>query len=115
MSQPALDKQTADVLLATLKKGLASEADLTPSDRAFLRSRQSYISQKHIDMLPSVFDSKAIKEDQKQAEKGKIQLEEQQKVDQDMFEKDPFAPENVDGEDDDDDETDTDLDENGVG
>ena len=64
-----IDPSVHEEISRLLQKGLASEADLTDSDRAFLRARSEYIKQKHKDALPSVFAPSAVKADSKAAKK----------------------------------------------
>ena len=93
----ALDQTTIDKLLETLKKGLKDVNSLTDSDKDFLRARQSYISQKHIDALASVFSKKEAKKSQKKAEEEQIAKEEKVKQDQVEFDgqQDPHQEEEV--------------------
>ena len=50
----------------TVVKGLTDENSLTEADKALLRSRASYVRQRHQDRMPSVFSDPAIKAAQKE-------------------------------------------------
>lgn len=47
-------------------QGLEDENSLTEENKAFLRSRASYVRQRHQDRLPSVFSNPAIRAAQKE-------------------------------------------------
>ncbi len=53
----------------TVVKGLTDENSLTEADKALLRSRATYVRQRHQDRMPSVFSDPAIKAAQKEIAK----------------------------------------------